>query len=77
MTTPTTTDLPPFEDLLGLEEGPNPAPKHPPQPIDKAAERKEFADLLAFIAANKDPETIAEHASVDDYLDGLEDPLEG
>lgn len=76
MTTSKDIELPaPLEDLLGLEEGPNAPPKHPPQPIDIAVERKEFGDLLAFIAANKDPDTVAEHVTVDEFLDGLDDPL--
>lgn len=39
---------------------------------ERAAERTAFAELLAFIDANKDPTTQVDHVTTDDYNATLE-----
>jgi hypothetical protein len=65
-----TTSLVPVEPTLAL-----PAPEDtPPAHVDIAptpdadAERRAYEELLAFIAANKDPDSEAETLSVDEFM---------
>lgn len=56
----------------GKHEAPTPPEPPSPSQLDLAGERKIYADLLDFIQAHKDPDTIIEAAEPDDYVNGLD-----
>jgi len=43
-----------------------------PPPLDRDAERQAYADLIAFMKANKDSGTEISFVSVDDFMSSLE-----
>lgn len=45
---------------------------HPMTEAERAAERVAFAELVAFVKANKDPDTEVTHATADDFAATLE-----
>lgn len=65
-----------FKRARGEEPTPTPAPE-PEQvmvPINPAEERQAFADLIAFIAQHKDADTEFTHVSVEEFMQGLDEP---
>lgn len=74
---PATTDTAAtFETMAALPDEPetytDDIPQPAPVPLDLAAERAAFENLLALIHAHKDPGTVAEVIDLDAYLAGLD-----
>ena len=64
------------ETLDGMREADSapsaPAADQPELPLDSAAEKQAYADLIAFMKQHADPGTDIQHLSVDEFMDGLE-----